>query len=735
MSETPTFVGSKQCCAESKIGSIGAVFVDSIAPSVFAHRILLAWDYSFLDDGERANRRSRTVTMNRAMAEDAFRNEDLSSMLAAEPVNKVIAQLNGQGSSQPRTPDEWYELVRKHGSMRLEDLMDGHLGDADESLAEKRRILVELERGKRLCRIRIRPGTSEAVIASEDAGLFTAVYPELSFAGSVPTIEPYSEPDRANEEIVRRALATSGPVTAALLADRLRLPLTDVAISLAALEANGAIFRGYFTKLALSLDGTTNEDTEQWCDRYVLERIHRETLGRLRAEVEPCSDEEFAAFRLRWLHLGDSDLPSGVEGTRIVMEQLAGLSFTPRMWESAILPARIPGYRPEYLDLLCLGGELRWVAIPRDDESLSEPLIPERVAFVPRQVVSPILAGTHKGAAEEGLADDAKSLVVIAALRAGGAQYLDQVADRAELSERDTLITLWRLAATGAVSNDSFAPLRLLASEPQTVSQLGDAPRNRSRNSRGRGAIRHDATVRARLRSSLSGRWSLVDTPADGVASPSMRRGDAHAFDHARAVAQVLLARHGVLTREMLTDEASVIVWKDLVFALRRMEYGGMIRRGYFVRSLSGEQYALPEALAMLRAMRGASASTVIAVSAADPANPYGSILSGCGIARESGNMIAVANGAVMLGLAGKSLEAAPLLTDDRFTAALAALMKLRPKLVIETISGVPALESQWVRAMAAIGFHSDGRALVYDGLHGPTPAFSRGIHSAASAH
>ena len=407
------------------------------------------------------------------------------------------------------------------------------------------------------------------------------------------------------------------------------------------------------------------------------------------------------------------------------MEQLAGLAFSPASWETTILPARIGGYRTEYLDLLCMGGELRWVAVPNDGETSDPPPMPERVGFVARQTASPLLAARRI----EAIDDDAKSQAVIAALHAGGAQYLDQVADRAELSERDTLITLWRLAARGAAANDSFAPLRLIASEPQAVNQLSDAPRSGTRTaSRGRGAMRHDAAVRARLRSSLSGRWSLAESFGDDMARP----GEAHAFDDVRAIAQVLLARHGVLTREMLADEPPVIAWKDLVFALRRMEYGGMIRRGYFVRSLSGEQYALPEALAMLRAMRGAATSSVAAISAADPANPYGSLLPGCGIAREASNLIAIRNGAVVLGLTGKSFEIGAALEEETFAPALAALMKLRPRLVIEVIGGIPALESKWVRALAAMGFHSNGRALVYDGLPGPSPGLMRGGRTAA---
>jgi len=713
--------------------SIRAVYVDSVAPSVFAQRILMAWDYSFLDDGERANRRSRTVATNRSIAEDAFRNEDLSSMLAVEAVSRVVAQLSGQGSSRPRTPDEWYELVRKHGAISVEDLIGVDPGDADEGSVERRRIIQELERSKRLRRIRVSPDAPEAMIAGEDAPLFTTVYPEALFAESADVAEPYEEPDHAIEEIVRRRLATSGPVTSAQLAERLQLPVNDILLNLAALEARGAIFRGYFTRPAPLSDGASSKGAEQWCDRYVLERIHRETLGRLRAEVEPCSDEEFTAFRLRWFHLSDNELPSGVEGTRTVVEQLAGLGFTPAMWETAILPARISSYRPEYLDLLCMGGELRWLALPLDDEAAGYPAVPERIAFVPRKTaLSLFLVSRGETTREETPAEDAKSLAVIGALQTGGAQYLDQVADRAELSERDTLITLWRLAARGSVSNDSFGPLRLLAGEPDAINQLNDTPRKVSRNSRGRGAIRHDAAVRARLRSSLSGRWSLIEAFADNEATT--RRGEAHAFDHARAIAQVLLTRHGVLTREMLADEAATIAWKDLVFALRRMEYGGMIRRGYFVRSLSGEQYALPEALAMLRAMRGEGSAGIVAMSAADPANPYGQILPGCGIAREAGNLIAIRNGTVILGLAGKSLEAAPSLNNETLVAALSALMKLRPKLVIEAIGGVPALESKWVRTMAAMGFHSNGRALVYDGLHGPSPALSRKTHPLALA-
>jgi len=189
--------------------------------------------------------------------------------------------------------------------------------------------------------------------------------------------------------------------------------------------------------------------------------------------------------------------------------------------------------------------------------------------------------------------------------------------------------------------------------------------------------------------------------------------------------AKLLLARNGILSREMLALESVSVSWNEIVFALRRMEYGGTIRRGYFVRSLSGEQYALPEAVERLRAMRALNpgAEPPIALSAADPANPYGVLIPGCGITRDPANLVVIRAGRVILGLASRALVTPAQLDDGEFGAALDALMALRPRLVIDTIDGCPALESGRVHMMAARGFHSDGRALVYDGLPGPRPS------------
>jgi ATP-dependent Lhr-like helicase len=308
--------------------------------------------------------------------------------------------------------------------------------------------------------------------------------------------------------------------------------------------------------------------------------------------------------------------------------------------------------------------------------------------------------------------EDAKQQAVLEALGAAGAQYLDEVAERANVSERDALSALWRMAAQGRVSNDNFAPLRMFADDRGAERALESVAR--------RVTTRHDAAVRARLKSSLAGRWSL------------MRAGDDAA--DARDLALKLLERHGILAREMLGIESTHISWSEIAFELRRLEYGGAIRRGWFVRSLSGEQYALPEAVEMLHAARSLipAREKPVALSAIDPANPYGVVIPGCGIAREAGNVIVLRGGRVVAGLQGRAMitgcdnESESEVDDESFGAAVAALMTLKAKIAIDSIDGVAALESPRVGMLAAMRFHSDGRSLVFDGLHGPAPARSR---------
>jgi ATP-dependent Lhr-like helicase len=729
--------------------------VDSLSPSVMAQRLLLAWDYAFLDDGERANRRSRSVSMSHGLVEQVLDKGSLAHLLDREAAERVAAEASAlDPRRQARDGDELYELLRAHGALTRAALAKRAAPTALEALAE-------LEQRGRLVRFQVGLAGNELIAARADLPLFRAVYPDirtLSPAGAADSdkdlildeastanaplattesdgIAPKSmlpegsKPsarrtsngiatphtalgapardgevqaanqtgseraaptrDSAVEELTRRALKTSGPVSAEELAARLELKPAELTKALAALEGQGVVFRGHYT----------NPRIEQWCERYNLERIHRLTLERLRGEIEPCDEAEFVDFLLRWHRVGGHNLEPGIEGAAFVLERLQGLAYAPEFWEEAILRARVPDYRAEYLDLLCASGRFIWVGVPHDDTVRERPA---RVALLPRasKISWPLAAQSDVHLDE---------LPVYQALTAGGAQFLDQLCVRAGLTELEVLNSLWRLAHAGMVTNDNFAPLRMSA--PSHSRRRRSARRRRW------------AATQIRLRFSMAGRWSAVSKSA---ASPE------GAAENEREIALKLLNRHGVLARETLEVETAELKWGRLLFVLRRLEYAGAVRRGYFVRALSGEQYALPEAVELLRLRRRRKElePRPVAISAADPANPYGAMLAGMGVAREAANVIVFDRGRPLLALAGGDLRVPAALEDTEFTAALSTLLAFRRKVKINTIDGEPALRSPRAAALASMKFHSDGAALTYDGLPGPSP---RGLPAARS--
>jgi ATP-dependent Lhr-like helicase len=681
LTESTDAARAEKLLAGIERGEIRVVGVDSVAPSVFAQRLLLAWDYSFLDDGERANRRSRTVTMNRAMAEDVFRSEDLSQMLATDAVAAVTAEVSGLAPGQcPRNADELLESIKSHGSLPIAEIERRAGANASSMLSE-------LRDAHRVAMFED-ASAGAVVIAAEDAPLFGAAY------GGVAS----EQCESARLELVRRAMRTAAIIEPSALARRLAFPLDVIAGCLAALEASGAVFRGHFT----------SPDIVQYCDRYNLERIHRMTLARVRAEVEPCTDEEFIRMRIAWMHIGGAGLGSGASGVGEAVGQLAGVAFEAGAWEREILPARIPGYRPEYLDQACSGGEYAWIGSAGD---APDARAPTHVMFARREDLPLFCAAQPEH-------DDPACAAVAQALGRTGAFYLDELADRANLSERDTLAALWRLAAAGRATNDSFAPIRMLTSDGAAVREIESGPREARRD---RISPRRGAAIRARLKSRFAGRWSAIAHPAPTI-DPSQ------ISDRAREIALILLERHGIVAREVMALETLDIAWGEIAFALRRLELSGQVRRGWFVRSLSAEQYAMAEAVDLLRAARVARTEpdTVVAMSAIDPANPFGALVAGCGIARERGNLVAVSGGRMIAGLHARAVVAAEGVGEREFAEAINSMLAIRSRLTIESIDGTPALASAHVASLAGMGFHSDGRALVYDGLHGPAPAGAR---------
>jgi ATP-dependent Lhr-like helicase len=699
--------------------------VESLTPSVMAQRLLLAWDYAFLDNGERANRRSRSVSMNGALVGQVLDQGRLAHLLDRSAAERVAVEADGlDPRRQARDGDELYEMVRAHGALTPSSL-------AERAAPAALAALDDLERRGRLARIRGDVPGGELLVARPDLALFQAVYPDARLVpvgrsrrldervadeqraemreqaraavesgrlvattqsrasvgaaaddgldGSATAIATPAR-DEAIEELVRRALRTSGPVSVAQLAHRLALPSADLTRALTALERQGVVFRGHYTE----------PKVEQWCERYNLERIHRLTLARLRGEVEPCDEADFVDFLLRWHCIGGRNLVPGLEGVAFVLERLQGLGYAPELWEEMILRARVLDYRAEYLDLLCANGRFTWIGLPHDGAPTEGPA---RVALLARS------AKTAWPLPADQLSEQLRDTPIYRALAGGGAQFLDQICARSGASEREALDALWRLARAGLVTNDSFVPLRALS--------VASAQGRRS------GRHRRWSAAQLRLRSSMAGRWSVVLRPTESAETSA---------ENDREIALRLLSRHGVLARESLQVESVALKWPRLLFALRRLEYAGVIRRGYFVRALSGEQYALPQALDLLRSANHSARGRFLALSAADPANPYGAMLAGLGVAREPANVVVFARGRPVLALAGSDLKTFGTLDESELVAAVGAIRDFRRKVKVSTINGQLALGSTHAAALSSIKFHSDGAMLVYDGLPGPPP-------------
>ncbi|MEZ5396623.1 MAG: hypothetical protein R2724_28065 [Bryobacterales bacterium] len=390
-------------------------------------------------------------------------------------------------------------------------------------------------------------------------------------------------------ETLRGWMDSLGPVTAAGLAERLAFVPVDVEIALAGLEGEGQILRGSFNP------GAT--ETE-WCNRRILARIHRATLSRLRREIEPVSSADLYRFFCRWQHVSPGSQLHGEDGLLQIIQQMQGYESPAAAWESEILPRRIRNYTPALLDRICLSGEVMWGRLsPRSASASSRPARPTRVApvsFFLREDAEWLLGGVTAGAPLSPAAQD-----VLDALRTSGACFFADLTSASKRLPSEVEDGLWELVAAGLVTADGFENLRSLLD-----------PKRRRGEGRGR---------RARPRHA-AGRWAVL------------RRADEERPLDATRFARQLLDRWGVLFRDVLARETLAPPWRDLLPALRRMEAQGEIRGGRFADAFVGEQFAKPEALDLLRALRRTrdkDALSDVDIPNADPLNLDGIILPG----------------------------------------------------------------------------------------------------------
>ena len=477
--------------------------------------------------------------------------------------------------------------------------------------------LEELARAGRAARVATEAGPRW--LATERRREVEALLPGARIAPDVRVpaalaARPAPEAGAAAALALRGHLAATGPATVGELARRSGLPAVAVEGALAALEAEGFALRGRFRD---------PNGAEEFCERRLLARIHRQTTDRLRREIEPVTAQDFMRFLLRWQHVAPATQLEGRRGLRAVVEQLQGFELAAGAWEDAVLPARVAGYRPEWLDELCFSGEVAWARLavrePDPGTEGGEPpapsgrggLAPSRatpLAFALRDDL-PWLLAAARGDAVPLPPGEGAAATVLACLHARGALFLRElVADTGRLPI-EVEEGLWDLVARGFVTADGFAGVRSLLAGRGRAS----AGARVSRGARAR--LRRGSARRA-----AEGRWSLVP-PAAPAAEPEAL---------AEAVAEQLLARWGVVFRDLLARETLGLPWREVLWALRRMEARGTARGGRFVTGFVGEQYALPGAVDALRQTRRRERTGErVVVSAVDPLNLVGILTPG----------------------------------------------------------------------------------------------------------
>jgi ATP-dependent Lhr-like helicase len=592
-------------------GGVRLVSRDTVEPSPLAHEVLNARPYAFLDDAPLEERRAHALYARRATAPAT--TSDPRALDAA-----AIARVREEARPAPRDAEELHDALLTAGFLfPHEPACDPQLF---EDLRDRRRaVLVRLEK----------PFWAAAERLPEIFAIHPSV--DVTGTGTAPasrSLRPWSATD-AIVEIVRGRLTLVGPTTADALAGALNITADEVMSALMALEAEGTVLRGSFTGSAAL----------EWCDRSLLARIHRYTLNRLRAEIEPVSGADYMRFLFAWQHADPSSRLTGVEGLRTVIEQLDGFELPAAAWERTILPARVEGYGASLLDALCLSGDAAWARLSHapsvEGGGTTRLAATTPIALFPREHRAMWQRARSDGAvrnAEGSLSAVARA--VLAALRARGASFTRDLARACSDTEAAIVDALGELASAGLVSSDGFAGVRAMIRPGAKQPSPDRAPQG-------------------------AGRWSVLDV-ADS-------EWEIDALNEAQA--RVLLRRYGVVFRRVVARETNLVPWRDLARVLRRLEARGEIRGGRFVSGMAGEQFALPAALEQLREIRRTPPTgRLLAICAADPLNLAGILTSGERVRAIEANRIVYRDGIAIAALEGEFMR--PLAPIDRAMGA-----------------------------------------------------------------
>ena len=613
-----------------RAGEVECIARDTPEPSVFCHELLNSAVYTFLDDAPLEERRTQAVYTRRSTEP---RNAD--DLGALDPA--AIERVREEAWPYADTADELHDALLLAGFIHEHEVRR-------ESQERWPALFADLVAAGRAY------NANGYWVAVERFEELAAVLPQESAPQIPERLRKNWTPEDAMRELMRGRMEVLGPVTARSLADSMRLPDTRLVDgALLALETEGRAMRGYFTP------GMSEEI--EWCDRRLLARIHRYTISRLRAEIEPVSSADFTRFLLHWQHVSTEEQVSGVEGLAAVIEQLEGYELAAGAWEHDILPARVRDYTSSYIDMLCLSGRVAWGRMTPMDGSGKAPLKSSPIALVLREHAALWRAAAPLDAAL--LTSSGRA--VYEALRVRGALFFHEIVAATGLLRTHVERALGELAGVGLVTADSFSGLRaLLTPSEKRRSLSGGRPSSR------RSAYGVDT----------AGRWALLAT---GDAAEGEARTE--------AIARTLLRRYGIVFRALLVRESRLPTWRELVMVYRRLEARGEIRGGRFVGGFGGEQYALPEAVGRLRAVRKLEKSGELnVVSGADPLNLAGVLTPDARVTAIAQNRILYRDGVAIAAWEGGDVRrlAASEIEDDALRSLLsrrAAFRAVKPHL------------------------------------------------------
>ena len=673
-------------------GEVTLLARDLREPSPLAHEAVAARPYAFLDPAPLEERRTRAIRTGSWM--DPRTAADLGTL---DPT--AVSRVRHEAWPQARDADELHDALLLHGfltetegrrgdlepfDVAAADAMEEANGQADTSAEQAAGAsgwldhfddLVAQRRATRLW-----PGPERQVetclwVAAERLPEFRALYPESIVEPELEVPERMTRRDwnrdEAAVEIVRGRLEGVGPTTRVELATSMSIAERRIDGALLALEAEGFVLRGQFTQAAAGAEVVPQGDDDasvavEWCERRLLQRIHRYTINRLRAEIEPVGCRDFMSFLLAWQRVAGDETLSGPESLAGLIEQLEGFPAPAAAWEAEILPARLGDYDPVWLDALCLAGRLAWGRMsppgPRSPKNgdtgegrRSGPIRSTPTTLLRRESIGTWQSfATPPDPGELGLTGE--GLSVLEELGSRGASFFHELAAATGLLDSQLEIALGELVARGLVTADSFTGLRALL--------VPSSKRPIKRGGRRKGSVANFGVENA-------GRWSLLWPDKGGADEPQASAGSGDAggyrdpvtgiatsyWDEVEEVGRTLLRRYGIIFRRLLEREGKLPPWRDLLRAYRRLEARGEIRGGRFVAGFSGEQFALPEAIPMLRKARNTAAGGMVSISAADPLNLVGIITPGERVPALTGNRVLFDGGMPIATLVGGNVS------------------------------------------------------------------------------